>query len=298
MDEWTTCIEQQIQKTAHMSDCIWVRSPSPTNILLLPEGNDMQTYMREAALSFNRMRSLPVLTERYRLIMVYYYYVYSIILGFICNNYAFWSLQVNELIDILKDVLEMHGFKERTGLQLTQVIEGNSKELIEQCAAFLMLNGWTMDDMDINALQCASCLRQVPLWLCLPTPTPETQNACQMFAKCLPTLYSTQSVHSSVNSLSRKLESNVKELDPIASHWFWCPWRKMLQRSDPDQRVEAFLQVESTNIYDDENLAYVDIIPSVDAYMILAVKLDADFKRGRLVRGRQSLEVFPSLIDE
>jgi hypothetical protein len=66
-----TNMEQYIRRTGHLSDCIWVKSPSPVDILLLPEGNDMQTYMKMAAESFNRLRTLPEFTLPFRHIMVY-----------------------------------------------------------------------------------------------------------------------------------------------------------------------------------------------------------------------------------
>lgn len=70
MSDWVTGIEQQIQKFGHMTDCIWVKSPSPADILVLPEGNDMQNYLKKAAKSFTLMKNLPVFTIRYRRIMV------------------------------------------------------------------------------------------------------------------------------------------------------------------------------------------------------------------------------------
>lgn len=61
----------------------------------------------------------------------------------------------------------------------------------------------------------------------------------------------------------------------------------MLQRSGPEKKVQPnALLTEGTRELNADNFS-----PNLNSYMNLALKIDADFKRGRLVHGRQTFEV-------
>lgn len=68
--EWTKGIETCIKRTGHEVNCIWIKKPSPLNILKMPSGQDMIAFLLRVPGSYKRMKTFPLLTTHYKRLMV------------------------------------------------------------------------------------------------------------------------------------------------------------------------------------------------------------------------------------
>jgi hypothetical protein len=89
--------------------------------------------------------------------------------------------------------------------------KGVTPEMVRDMGLFLVLNGWSVSEAE-DIITCQLCLREVPLWLCQPTP-PQNEILDLLSPPPSPVLSKSFS---------------YKELNPVRNHWSWCPWRKHL----------------------------------------------------------------------
>jgi len=175
------------------------------------------------------------------------------------------------LVFILQTNVDLTGLKSKTGMNLTQKVDGTNQPLVEHTALFLMMNGWSMEGSCENVMKCQRCLREIPLWLSKSTPTQVVID----------------SIINPISSPHTQAQSNIKELDPVMNHCVWCPWRAQLQKSEVNTMHDSSLKHgEEHNFYTNAGITSdIKKRPKIEDYLRLACKIDSDFKSGQLLHG-------------
>ncbi|CAG7712993.1 unnamed protein product [Allacma fusca] len=222
--DWANRLRQGIESSGHLPTCPWVRMPSAEDILAVPKGSDLFKFLCESVGSFKMMKTVPTLENHYKMVSV------DLSLKWLCE------LTSATLPDVAEE-------KEK----------GVTPEMVRNMALFLVLNGWSMSEVE-DIMTCQLCLREVPLWLCQPTP-PQHEILDLLSPPASPVLNKSFS---------------YKEFNPVSNHWSWCPWRKRLL-TNVDESLMSMTPTKDSQ----QEFIRIKNQPSVDDYE----KLLEDFKK-------------------